>query len=102
MGSKVKVNGNEATPLFKYLKSRTGGKPVKWNFAKFLVNKKGQVCGGHLVINAFCIPISMHLLRSTQGPSSLEEIMNYMMTESPNLQSKTTLNKTLGCRAVCP
>ena len=67
---KVKVNGDDADPLFKFLKEQKGfagwdmehpiahilddmltkadpdykEKPdVKWNFTKFLVNKKGQV-----------------------------------------------------------
>ena len=67
---KVKVNGEEADPLFKFLKEQKGfagwdpehkltailedmlskadpdykQKPdIKWNFTKFLINKKGQV-----------------------------------------------------------
>ncbi len=67
---KVKVNGDDAEPLFKFLKEQKGfagwdpehnltailddmlskedpdykQKPdIKWNFTKFLVNKKGQV-----------------------------------------------------------
>lgn len=40
---KLKVNGKEAHPLFKYLKEETGGGPVKWNYTKFLVDKNGQV-----------------------------------------------------------
>lgn len=45
MFSKVLVNGKEAHPLFKYLKSALpgllGGR-IKWNFTKFLINKEGQ------------------------------------------------------------
>ena len=36
---KVHVNGNEADPIFKYLKSQTKGflgSRIKWNFTKFL------------------------------------------------------------------
>ena len=67
---KVKVNGNDADPLFKFLEQQRGfagwdeshpltpvledllskedpdykQKPeIKWNFTKFLINKKGQV-----------------------------------------------------------
>lgn len=41
---KVEVNGDKAEPLFKYLCSFGGKyKKVKWNFTKFLVNKKGEV-----------------------------------------------------------
>lgn len=44
MMDKIKVNGSEALPLFKYLKTRlTGsfGNFIKWNFTKFLVNHEG-------------------------------------------------------------
>ena len=41
---KIEVNGDKAEPLFKYLCSFGGKyKRVKWNFTKFLVNKKGEV-----------------------------------------------------------
>lgn len=67
---KIKVNGDDAEPLFKFLKEQKGfagwdeshkltpildkilseedpdykSKPdIKWNFTKFLINKKGQV-----------------------------------------------------------
>jgi len=46
MTSKVNVNGGDAHPLWKYLKSKIGGAlgidAIKWNFTKFLVDKKGQ------------------------------------------------------------
>jgi glutathione peroxidase len=45
--SKVKVNGDDAIPLFNYLKKEAPGfagtTSIKWNFTKFLVNKQGQV-----------------------------------------------------------
>ncbi|KAM7258090.1 hypothetical protein ACFE04_013831 [Oxalis oulophora] len=43
---KVEVNGKNAAPLFKFLKSEKGGyfgDAIKWNFTKFLVNKEGKV-----------------------------------------------------------
>ncbi len=46
MFAKVKVNGNEAAPLFQYLTQQQKGllgKQIKWNFTKFLVNEKGEV-----------------------------------------------------------
>jgi len=46
MTSKIKVNGNDAHPLWKYLKAQKGGSiidAIKWNFTKFLVDKNGQV-----------------------------------------------------------
>jgi len=47
--SKVCVKGKEICPLYKYLTaSDTGhkfGGEVSWNFNKFLINRKGEVCG---------------------------------------------------------
>lgn len=44
---KVDVNGDEAHPLFKHLKSEApgilGSKSIKWNFTKFLVDRDGKV-----------------------------------------------------------
>ena len=44
---KVEVNGEEAHPLFKHLKSEAPGlmgtEAIKWNFTKFLVRKDGTV-----------------------------------------------------------
>ncbi|XP_058010163.1 probable glutathione peroxidase 8 [Hevea brasiliensis] len=43
---KVEVNGENAFPLYKFLKSGKWGifgDDIQWNFAKFLVNKDGQV-----------------------------------------------------------
>jgi glutathione peroxidase len=45
--SKVDVNGDEAAPLFKWLKKEKpglmGSEAIKWNFTKFLVDRKGKV-----------------------------------------------------------
>jgi len=44
---KIDVNGENAHPLFTYLKQQApgilGSKSIKWNFTKFLVNRQGQV-----------------------------------------------------------
>ena len=41
---KIEVNGNNASPLFKYLCTQDGKyKKVKWNFTKFLVDKEGNL-----------------------------------------------------------
>ncbi|KAM7314591.1 glutathione peroxidase [Ixodes scapularis] len=45
MFSKISVNGDNAHPLWKYLKERQPGflfNAIKWNFTKFLVDKNGQ------------------------------------------------------------
>lgn len=44
--SKIDVNGENAHPLYKFLKSEKGGllgDAIKWNFTKFLVDKNGNV-----------------------------------------------------------
>ena len=44
--SKVDVNGPNTHPVFDFLKSEKGGlltDNIKWNFTKFLVDKKGNV-----------------------------------------------------------
>jgi glutathione peroxidase len=44
---KIEVNGENAHPLFEYLKTEAPGllglKRIKWNFTKFLVNRDGKV-----------------------------------------------------------
>lgn len=45
--AKVAVNGQEAHPLFRFLKSAKrgllGSQSIKWNFTKFLVDRNGTV-----------------------------------------------------------
>ncbi len=45
--AKVDVNGDNASPLYKFLKQEKpgilGSEGIKWNFTKFLVNREGQV-----------------------------------------------------------
>jgi glutathione peroxidase len=47
MFAKVKVNGDDAHPLYKHLKGEQPGilgtEGIKWNFTKFLVNREGKV-----------------------------------------------------------
>ena len=47
MMSKIEVNGAKAHPLYQWLSAEApgllGSKAIKWNFTKFLVDKKGQV-----------------------------------------------------------
>ena len=58
---KINVNGNDADPLYKWLKSKKGGilwSAIKWNFTKFLINKNGEV---------------VHRFAPTASPSSIEK-----------------------------
>jgi glutathione peroxidase len=41
--AKIRVAGTSAAPLYRFLTSGPAGKPVSWNFNKFLVDSKGQV-----------------------------------------------------------
>lgn len=47
MFSKIEVNGENASPIYKYLKKQQSGflwsESIKWNFTKFLVDKNGKV-----------------------------------------------------------
>ena len=45
--AKIDVNGSAAAPLYQYLKKEKrgllGSEAIKWNFTKFLVDRKGNV-----------------------------------------------------------
>lgn len=47
MFAKVNVNGNDAHPLYKFLKKNSKGllgtEFIKWNFTKFLIGKNGEI-----------------------------------------------------------
>ena len=47
MFAKIEVNGDQADPLYKWLKSSQPGllgtESIKWNFTKFLLNRSGEV-----------------------------------------------------------
>jgi len=50
MFSKIDVNGDNAHPVYQWLKSQPKGKgtfgnAIKWNFTKFLINRQGEVVG---------------------------------------------------------
>lgn len=47
LSEKINVNGPDTHPLFRFIKSQSTGifrtKRIKWNFTKFLIDKKGNV-----------------------------------------------------------
>ncbi|HIW68824.1 MAG TPA: glutathione peroxidase, partial [Candidatus Dietzia merdigallinarum] len=48
MFSKIEVNGGDAHPLYRWLKSEKSGMlggRINWNFTKFLIGRDGQVVG---------------------------------------------------------
>ena len=51
MFGKIDVNGDNAHPLYRYLKGEKPGvlgtEAIKWNFTKFLVDRQGQVVSRH-------------------------------------------------------
>ncbi|KAB5527513.1 hypothetical protein DKX38_021360 [Salix brachista] len=65
---KVRVNGPNAAPVYKFLKaSKPGflGNRIKWNFTKFLVGKDGQVLGRYSTTTApmaIEVPLSLFSL----------------------------------------
>ncbi|AAS53333.1 AFL039Cp [Eremothecium gossypii ATCC 10895] len=72
---KVDVNGADADPVYVYLKSQKSGllgfKGIKWNFEKFLVDRKGQVKDRYSSITK---PLSLEktietLLKEEGGPA---------------------------------
>lgn len=65
----VDVNGSNAAPVYKYLKSSKGGlfgDGIKWNFAKFLVDKDGKVVDRYAPTTS---PLSIEV--KLQNPSTL-------------------------------
>ena len=53
---KVDVNGDDASPLFDWMKAEKpglmGSKAIKWNFTKFLIDRKGNVVKRYAPIDA--------------------------------------------------
>jgi glutathione peroxidase len=50
MFAKIDVNGNNAHPLYQFLKNQKSGllgSSIKWNFTKFLVDRSGKVVARH-------------------------------------------------------
>ncbi len=51
LAAKVDVNGDNSDPLWDYLKQQQAGllgsRGIKWNFTKFLVDRKGNVVARH-------------------------------------------------------
>lgn len=68
MFSKIKVNGDDAHPLWKFLKSKQGGTLgnfVKWNFTKFLVDKEGN-------------PVARYSPQTNPTPAIEKDLAKYM------------------------
>ena len=53
MFDKIDVNGDNAHPLYQYLRREKAGllgSGIKWNFTKFLIDRAGRVVGRYAPI----------------------------------------------------
>lgn len=69
MFAKIDVNGNHAHPLFQYLKSKKRGwftSSIKWNFTKFVIDKKGN-------------PVKRYA--PTTKPEEMEDLIKKLLSE---------------------
>jgi glutathione peroxidase len=69
MFSKIDVNGKNEDAFYTFLKSEKSNlllKRIKWNFEKFLINKKGEVVARYA---------------SIKTPESLESIVQKLLAE---------------------
>lgn len=67
--AKIDVNGENADPLYTYLKEKGDGilgDAIKWNFTKFLVDKKGDV---------------IHRYAPTTNPSKIADSIEKLIAE---------------------
>ncbi|MEG0879282.1 MAG: glutathione peroxidase [Malacoplasma sp.] len=69
--SKIKVNSDDAIPLYKYLKEAIRitprAKNIKWNFEKFLIDKKG---------------IARYRIESSTKPFDFEDKIKELLSEN--------------------
>ncbi|HEL1258157.1 TPA: glutathione peroxidase [Streptococcus equi subsp. zooepidemicus] len=73
--AKIKVNGKETEPLFTWLKEQKSGplgKRIEWNFAKFLIDQKGQV---------------VERYASKTDPKMIEKALQQLLSQEPIDQS---------------
>jgi len=72
MFAKIKVNGDDADPLWNYLKSKQGGllgNFIKWNFTKFLVDTNG-------------VPVARYSPKTNPIPDIETDIKRYLPAEA--------------------
>ena len=73
MMGKINVNGENAHPLYKYLKLKQHGlfgEFIKWNFSKFLVDRNG-------------VPVNRYA--PTTSPKDIEKDMVNLLNTKPSL-----------------
>ena len=79
MFAKIDVNGENAHPLYQFLKKEKpgllgplGGGAIKWNFTKFLVDRNGRVVARYA---------------STTKPESLAKDIEKLLDDHPSVQN---------------
>ena len=79
--SKIVVKGDMQAPLYKYLTDASTdpkfGKPIDWNFAKFLINRKGEIVAR--------FPATM----KPTDPSIVSAVQNALKEPKPTTGDKT-------------
>lgn len=81
------MNGSNAAPLYKFLKSSKGGlfgDGIKWNFTKFLVDKDGHVIDRYAPTTS---PLSIEVdepKAATPHPECCCEIMFNVLDNADN------------------
>ncbi|CAL9077484.1 unnamed protein product [Musa acuminata var. zebrina] len=91
---KVDVNGQNATPIYKFLKSSKGGifgDGIKWNFTKFLVDKDGRVVDRYApTTSPLSIEVNPKLPRL--NPHALCQTMFDILNGANNIPSSNDLS----------
>ncbi|GFP89353.1 probable glutathione peroxidase 8 [Phtheirospermum japonicum] len=70
---KIELNGDNAAPLYKFLKSGKWGifgNDIKWNFANFLVDKNGQPVGRYYPTTS---PLTIEVYNTSKNLCKFEE-----------------------------
>ncbi|KAK2664049.1 hypothetical protein Ddye_002623 [Dipteronia dyeriana] len=82
---KVDVNGDNAAPLYKHLKSSKAGgglfgDSIKWNFSKFLVDKQGNVVNRYAPTTT---PLSIETIKMTnQLTNNPESVYDFIVKDA--------------------
>jgi len=80
MMAKIDVNGPTAIPLYQWLRSNSSlaGAEIPWNFAKFLLNSKGEIVSYYdpEISPDEILPEILKMLNATQQEVTLQNDQN--------------------------
>ena len=74
------VNGDNAAPIYKFLKASKGGlfgDNIKWNFSKFLVDKDGNVVDRYAPTTS---PLSIEVIIKYSHSGNLENYPHFILS----------------------